>query len=645
MHFLYFDFDQSHLHYSPNSSFNADNNNSYRSRRDMKRLMKLSFILIFICICFIIPIYLRESINLVDSSGKNYSLVEYVIQYFNTKLDYSAFRYLDSDDNFTQFYNLTGIYSGNWYNITDQSNKGKIYFRAANQKDLKGINAFVKIIHGLHIDRWTFLTCVGRQMTVTHNKSDSHSNNNGIHVNASFLMGIESGENFEKQKIERRDCRAEMNLFFYNQTNDVSRFNNIKGNLTSECFVNISFEISIDDSMKYYKTIIFYSFLTSLISVSATVNSFWTLKQVNNSAVNGNAISMMTVAENIIWNAYGCLYHSFLYWSYSDYLVWFAFPAFLYFINFSIMDSRLLYILWSKKHHIENQDPSVLRLKLLQFYFVFYFVLFISLFFVLKFYFSKNYIIAGFLFMWTPQILYNVKENNRVSLPLVFLIVTSLNRIFPTLYFRGYSKNFFEFSTDYHLIAFCFIILTLSTLLLYSQTFWGPRWFLPKKYRRKGFDFYKTEEEVRNFRNDADTLDCLICLCPLIPNSKEKITSSIELPSCVNAVANQSQDSVLSVGEDIKLMSGNKLKESDLSVVDTSKMKSKYKLSLKKLLKKILKNLIEFHEGSENIYNKPLMMTPCHHIFHSECLESWFKMKKECPNCRAELSLNSSSLY
>nr|KAJ3423051.1 hypothetical protein HK105_003877 [Polyrhizophydium stewartii] len=31
------------------------------------------------------------------------------------------------------------------------------------------------------------------------------------------------------------------------------------------------------------------------------------------------------------------------------------------------------------------------------------------------------------------------------------------------------------------------------------------------------------------------------------------------------------------------------------------------------------------------------MVTPCHHIFHTECLERWMEVKLECPVCRSEL--------
>lgn len=32
-----------------------------------------------------------------------------------------------------------------------------------------------------------------------------------------------------------------------------------------------------------------------------------------------------------------------------------------------------------------------------------------------------------------------------------------------------------------------------------------------------------------------------------------------------------------------------------------------------------------------------VMMTPCKHIFHIECLEEWMKIKYSCPQCRCIL--------
>ena len=46
-------------------------------------------------------------------------------------------------------------------------------------------------------------------------------------------------------------------------------------------------------------------------------------------------------------------------------------------------------------------------------------------------------------------------------------------------------------------------------------------------------------------------------------------------------------------------------------------------------------NIFFFYKTSSNINNKLYMLTPCKHVFHSDCLEKWLEQKKECPNCRA----------
>ena len=40
----------------------------------------------------------------------------------------------------------------------------------------------------------------------------------------------------------------------------------------------------------------------------------------------------------------------------------------------------------------------------------------------------------------------------------------------------------------------------------------------------------------------------------------------------------------------------------------------------------------EFKEG------ETIKVLKCNHLFHRECLEKWFFLEKECPNCRNDLS-------
>lgn len=46
----------------------------------------------------------------------------------------------------------------------------------------------------------------------------------------------------------------------------------------------------------------------------------------------------------------------------------------------------------------------------------------------------------------------------------------------------------------------------------------------------------------------------------------------------------------------------------------------------------ICMNTVDISEGTH-------MVTPCEHIFHGECLETWLDQKLECPTCRRTLPL------
>ena len=49
-------------------------------------------------------------------------------------------------------------------------------------------------------------------------------------------------------------------------------------------------------------------------------------------------------------------------------------------------------------------------------------------------------------------------------------------------------------------------------------------------------------------------------------------------------------------------------------------------------------NLLFFYKYVPNSKNKKYMLLTCGHVFHSQCLEKWFAIKKECPSCRASIN-------
>ena len=53
------------------------------------------------------------------------------------------------------------------------------------------------------------------------------------------------------------------------------------------------------------------------------------------------------------------------------------------------------------------------------------------------------------------------------------------------------------------------------------------------------------------------------------------------------------------------------------------------------LKRKFIKYIEKLKEKQINKGN--YMLTPCHHLFHTKCLESWLNVKNQCPCCRQKI--------
>ncbi len=140
---------------------------------------------------------------------------------------------------------------------------------------------------------------------------------------------------------------------------------------------------------------------------------------------------------------------------------------------------------------------------------------------------------------------------------------------------------------------------------MYSQTLFGPRCILPKTFRQTGYDFYKDKNDILLLKPDADNVNYIII--------------QIECNICLYGLFNIESSKYNNLNEDFPF---------EKSPDDTTS----------RILMKRLKEIIfDFHEYNFILNKKPFMLTPCKHLFHTQCLESWFKQKKECPNCRQEI--------
>ena len=53
---------------------------------------------------------------------------------------------------------------------------------------------------------------------------------------------------------------------------------------------------------------------------------------------------------------------------------------------------------------------------------------------------------------------------------------------------------------------------------------------------------------------------------------------------------------------------------------------------IKKTIIKYITKLIKKQTMKEKY-----MLTPCKHLFHTKCLESWLNVKNQCPCCRQKI--------
>ena len=146
--------------------------------------------------------------------------------------------------------------------------------------------------------------------------------------------------------------------------------------------------------------------------------------------------------------------------------------------------------------------------------------------------------------------------------------------------------------------------MLFSSALLYSQTLYGPRWFLPQKYFPKSEYGFKTAEELINISESYLNEECVICLNKLFEPKDTKIfTNNFE-----NIAEN----------ENVQIFKDEK----------------------KTWFKNINAYVFNFHQKEINYKKYPFFVIECQHSFHSKCIVSWINKKQECPICRKKFKLD-----
>lgn len=206
------------------------------------------------------------------------------------------------------------------------------------------------------------------------------------------------------------------------------------------------------------------------------------------------------------------------------------------------------------------------------------------------------------------------------------------------------------------------------------QKFIGPKFVIPKYFKKLPYNYYITQAEFEKI--PERWVDCPICLDKLnvedsisnINSNSNSNSNSGEKDSSASNKLNltENKENAMSESEKnnkLEITEENKPKEKDIITEGDSESrltvkvpknyicseanfendefiptKSKFTLSLERIQIYIKNKVFEYIEALRHHYKKThYMKSPCKHIFHAECMERWMERKIECPYCRMKI--------
>ncbi|KAI9290201.1 hypothetical protein BC943DRAFT_270351 [Umbelopsis sp. AD052] len=175
----------------------------------------------------------------------------------------------------------------------------------------------------------------------------------------------------------------------------------------------------------------------------------------------------------------------------------------------------------------------------------------------------------GLFSFWVPQIYRNVIRGSRRALSHRYVIGMSLTRLVIPLYYYACPHNILAHeSTKWVWVLAAYVMLQVAVLMI--QDVWDPRFFVPERYLPERYNYH-----------------------PILPNEDEETTVDVKVVG-----VNASEEAEPSEGES-KHTPGRDCAICMLPVNATTQGSA----------------------GLQALGRATYMVTPCHHLFHTECLE------------------------
>ena len=537
----------------------------------------------------------------------------------------------------------TGYYYGNWDNLNvkknrfhDKKGEGYLFFRKVNDKNYllnlgESLNSSKIIVYftikdGDYMDDYLEgnFTFTLEDISLIDLKNESISfvlnnvpisycweeyieaekliNLNHTFINLTFYKKFRQFEDYMEYKLTSNDY-GNLSLEIKNATNFIKNVN-YTNDINNTNIMNNSFEIISNNSFKddiiyeknfeisfkglaygsnrYSKSVLNYSIFLSVFCIIEIYLSSDFVKLVNTNDQMALNTDLYTILFHIMWTSLVCGVNFFMILTRKSSSYEYSMPTICYFCLFSIFLLRILFLAWRARNR-DITDMQLFRKKLLRFYLLFYLFLFTTLISVKLWYSYFFFTFILFASTWICQIIYSAKQGTKPPMSYLYILSTSFSKISISFYIKAYKNNIFGYRPNYTKVLIVSCIIILEAAILFLQKFFGAKIIIPKRFRVKVYNYYKNEKEISD--NDKE-IECVICL--------DKI-GNIEIQE---------------EGE-INNIKGNSL------------------------IKIILKYCEKLKNQNEN--KGKYMLTPCHHLFHTKCLESWLNVKNQCPCCRQKI--------
>ena len=378
-----------------------------------------------------------------------------------------------------------------------------------------------------------------------------------------------------------------------------SPFNNVKLLISSDILkVNLDTAIAHDDEIQKVRI---YAFFISFFGILEIYYCSKLINKINLQNDIAKKISTITILINCCIKLVICIIHFCLSVKPSDedegISYQYGIVTIIYFFGFTGFELKLLLLVFKIKNNLRNRN--LYRRRLLSLYIMFYIIFVIISINMKQCITNFNLITIVYTLSWLSQILVSVCQNSRPPIPRLYIVWSSLSRLYLPIYAKGFKYNCFNLRPSYLKVLLLIIITFIEAIILLLQKSLGPRIIIPKKFRKQNqvFDYYKDKVNIQ--KHVSQNPICVICLENL----------SVDVDENFNRIKKAKKPKTI----------GNKI------------MSIFYLDILNEKIKKCLKYL----EG-KNI-KKKYMITPCDHVFHTVCLEKWIKLKSECPYCKTNI--------